>query len=288
MRLLAAVRLAASGSARKLASACSRAPKSSGETGLAGAHRIEHLRAHVGDAGRARWIEEIGAQAFDHVVPHFASRRSRSARAAARLRVLPARADRDRASSPPGCAAHRWRRGAGRTGSLVPLGFWPMAKMPASVSSLSASATAVPAPRGRQSAAGATRHVVLVDGGRDLGGLAVGGGVVTAHDALQFREFAHHRRQQVALGELARRASPAWRRCRSAARSRRPAWPRAAPCRRSSRAWPGTSPHPARHDARPAAACDPGSRRTPHPTGAAAPRAHCRRAPSRARGFRCC
>ena len=87
-------------------------------------------------------------------------------------------------------------------GSLVPLGFWPMAKMPASVSSLSASATAVPAPVRRQRAAGATRHVVLVDGGRDFRGLAIGGGVVAAHDALQFGKFAHHRGQQVALGEL--------------------------------------------------------------------------------------
>ena len=87
-------------------------------------------------------------------------------------------------------------------GSLVPLGFWPMAKMPASVSSLSASATAMPAPVAGKAPPAPRGMVVLVDRGGDFGGLAVGGGVVAPHDALQIGEFAHHGGQQVALGQL--------------------------------------------------------------------------------------
>ncbi len=42
---------------------------------------------------------------------------------------------------------------------------------------------------------------MLVDGRGDLGGLAIGRGVVPAHDSLQLGEFPDHGRQQVALGE---------------------------------------------------------------------------------------
>ena len=146
MRLLAAVRLAASGSARNV--------DQRGEP-----------RAEIQRRDRARWraprrtspwsrrrrrrrcrVEEIRAQPLDHVVPQLVRPRSRSARAAARRRASTS-ARRSRSSffsmrmrSTPMAARRR------PNGSLVPLGFWPMAKMPASVSSLSASATAMPAP----------------------------------------------------------------------------------------------------------------------------------------------
>ena len=59
----------------------------------------------------------------------------------------------------------------------------------------------------RQCAAGAARQIVLVDRLGDLGGLAVGRGVVAPHDSLQLGELADHRGQQVALGELAARSA---------------------------------------------------------------------------------
>ena len=49
-------------------------------------------------------------------------------------------------------------------GSFVPLGFWPMAKMPVSVSKRSASATASPVFDAGSRIAGAARLVVLGDG----------------------------------------------------------------------------------------------------------------------------
>jgi hypothetical protein len=91
-----------------------------------------------------------------------------------------------------------WRRSA--NGSLSPVGSWPMANRPASVSSLSASATTTPTSL-RGSASPAKR------GGSGLRWRsrrrrpAVVARVVAAHDALQLGELADHVGQQVGLGQ---------------------------------------------------------------------------------------
>ena len=81
--------------------------------------------------------------------------------------------------------------------------------MPTSVSSLSASATAVPVAGGGQRVAGETRLIVFRARQRDFFRLAVVARVVRAHRALQLGEFADHVGDQVGLGEQARRASRA-------------------------------------------------------------------------------
>jgi hypothetical protein len=92
-----------------------------------------------------------------------------------------------------------WRRSA--NGSLSPVGSWPMPNRPASVSSLSASATTSAGVAARQRVAGKARLVVVLD--REGHGVAqaVVARVVAAHDALQLGELADHVGQQVGLGQ---------------------------------------------------------------------------------------
>ena len=61
-----------------------------------------------------------------------------------------------------------------------------------------------PGARRREQVTRETRQVLLGQGGRHLVGFAVVQGVVAPHDALQLRELADHRGQQVALGQLRR------------------------------------------------------------------------------------
>ena len=219
MRLLAAVRLAASGSARNFASASSRAPKSSGDTGRAGAHRVEHLGGDVGDAAgarRCRGNRRAGARPCSPTLRSAAagfwhglqrdSARVTSARRSRSMLLL----DEDAQRTDGGAAQAERILGAA--------GFLADGEDAGQRVELVGQRHGDAGAGGRQRAAGAARHVVLVDGGGDFGGLAIGRGVVAPHDSLQFGEFADHRGQQVALGQLggARRPASRRRRCSSA------------------------------------------------------------------------
>ena len=221
MRLFAAARLSASDILRKRSSARRRKSMSSDRLGLARQHGVEHFG---GDRAAAFAFQIRAAQALDHVRPDFLGNRGR----------LFDRLRRD------GCFRSSWRRSrsscrsrivrstpsAARrrpNGSRVPLGFWPIAKMPASVSSLSASASAMPVRVSGSAIAGEARPVLFVDALRRLRRARRRLRVVPAHESLQLGEFADHRRQQVALAELAPRAARARgiaRRSRSAIRPR--------------------------------------------------------------------
>lgn len=76
-----------------------------------------------------------------------------------------------------------------------------MPKRPISVSILSASAVARLTGVDGQGVSCIARLVVLADGECNVLGFAVVLGVILAHDALKFREFADHQRTQVSLGE---------------------------------------------------------------------------------------
>jgi hypothetical protein len=173
MRLLAAVRLAASGQRQEFHQRAEARGEVQRRHRVGGAHRVEHLGGDIGDAGGARGIDEICAQALDDVFPQFGGRGrvrhrlQRDRTCYQRLQVEIQFLLHQMRSAP--MAARRRPKG-----SLVPVGFWPMAKMPASVSSLSASATAIPAPVVGNSPPRSTRQVVLVDGRGHVGGLAVG------------------------------------------------------------------------------------------------------------------
>ena len=171
-------------------------------------------------------------------------------------------------------------------GSRVPVGFCPIAKMPASVSSLSASASAIPVRVSRNAIAGEARPVLLFERGADFGRFAVVLRVVLAHQALQLGEFADHQRQQIALAQLG-----------GAARQRCIAADRLGDAHREAADALGLVVHRAelrleRHalQHRPPRfeplARDRCPRRTPRPRAAAVSRARCRRELCPARGSR--
>ena len=178
MRLLAAVRLAASGSSRKRAERRRRASKSSGEAGRV-ASTASNISVRHRDAARrgAGALEVVGAQALHQEVVDLRRRPRRRRRGPSAPRRAPPARSRSMSAR---TAASAWsiRRCRSRSRSLLDedalhaerraaqperilgaaSGFSPMAKMPASVSSLSAIATAMPvrvagsaspAPRGR-------------------------------------------------------------------------------------------------------------------------------------------
>ena len=91
---------------------------------------------------------------------------------------------------------------------MLPVGFSSIAQNPTSVSSLSASATAIETGAVGHAVAGALRAVVIFDRRCDFGRFALGGGIVAAHQPLQFRKFADHFRDKVGLGKLAPRGLP--------------------------------------------------------------------------------
>ena len=90
-----------------------------------------------------------------------------------------------------------WRRRA--NGSLSPVGCCPMPNMPASTSSLSASASAVAISPLGQRVACKSRPIVLLDRVGHARILAVGERVVAPHDALKLGEFADHAGDQIGL-----------------------------------------------------------------------------------------
>src|SRR5882757_7708657 len=59
--------------------------------------------------------------------------------------------------------------------------------------------------------ASAAWQVMLADRGRDFRLLAIGGGVVATHYALQLGKFADHVRDQIALAQLRGARRPLWR-----------------------------------------------------------------------------
>ena len=89
-------------------------------------------------------------------------------------------------------------------GSRAPVGLWPIAKMPAIVSSLSATASAMPVRvAGSASPANRGRYCSRIASQTSAGSPSCKR-VVAPHHALQLREFADHRGKQVALRELGR------------------------------------------------------------------------------------
>ena len=251
MRLLAAARLGALGLSTKPTSARSRASKSGSDAGC-DASTASNISVVMPLSVGA--LQVLRAQPFHEVVVDLgrdglalrasASRQRAAAAAAMSARTLAISASSAEVQSSVSSAMRSTPMAARRrpNGSRVPLGFWPIAKMPASVSSLSAIATAIADAAGRQRIAGAARQVVIANRLRDHGRLAVGERVVAAHDALQFRELADHRGQQVALGQL--RGARAWPQSAPMLRGdrcgQRADAPRARP---ASRAVPGRSRH---------------------------------------------
>ncbi len=170
-------------------------------------------------------------------------------------------------------------------GSRVPVGFCPIAKMPASVSSLSASASAIPRARLGNAVAREARPILFFQRGADFGRLAVVLRVVLAHQVPAARETRRPSASADRTCSARRRdaasvasAADATRRC--APRGGR----RARSCRTASRASPGTSRSSASGGALRAARDDRCPRRMPRPRAAAVPRARCRRAPCPVRG----
>ena len=161
--------------------------------------------------------------------------------------------------------------------------------MPASVSSLSASARHCPAGAARQPVAGVPRQVMFLDGVGDWRGLAVRQRVVMAHRALQLRELPDEVGQQVGLGQQRGALDRAAGSRRGAAARRLPIAGHAsglvsAGCR--GRAGRRHRPSAARE--LPAAGADPAPRKTRHRPGAASPRVRCRAHLLADRGSRDC
>ena len=163
MRLLAAVRLAASGSFRKAASARSRSSKSSGEAG-----RVSSTASNISVVTAALALDVPGAQALHHVAVDLvdaslgAAACRRAGRGPRRTESSAVRISSRRSSATPVSIRMRSTPSAARrspNGSFAPVGFWPIAKMPTRVSSLSATASARPAPvAGRASPAKRGRY----------------------------------------------------------------------------------------------------------------------------------
>ena len=86
-------------------------------------------------------------------------------------------------------------------GSRLPDGFLPIEKMPASESSLSATARICPSTDAGSAVSREARVVVITDGVGNGLRLAVCRGVVATHRALQLRELADHAGEQVAFAK---------------------------------------------------------------------------------------
>ena len=89
-------------------------------------------------------------------------------------------------------------------GSLDPVGSYPTAKPATTLSTLSARETMAPEQRARRRSFRAQREVMIIDRYGDFFRFPLRFCVKPAHNALQFREFLHHLRGQVALAKFHR------------------------------------------------------------------------------------
>jgi hypothetical protein len=204
MRLFAAARLAASGLARKAASACSRASMSRGERGevASTASSCSPVTCHVWPTpSPPAAFEIVGAQPLLHVLQDI----GRGGRALHRLGRDGGVDQRRQVEVETLLDAQSQHADRGATQAK---GVLRAARLLANRKDAGEGVEAI-RERDRQThagcrqrIAGTARHVVLADTGADIARLAIGGGVVRAHDALQFRKLTDHRADQIAFGEF--------------------------------------------------------------------------------------